>query len=101
MRFLYLDGDTNTGTWRLTRNFSDNELPFYAVLSHTWGADGDEVIFEDIQAGTRAFNDTSKTGFEKLRFCHEQAQKDGLRYLWCDTCCIRKSDAVEWYVSLM
>ena len=27
----------------------DNDLPPYAILSHTWGNDEDEVTFEDIK----------------------------------------------------
>lgn len=27
--------------------------------------------------------------------CFRQAKNDGLQYIWCDTCCIKKSDSVE------
>ncbi|EDN92191.1 hypothetical protein SS1G_08054 [Sclerotinia sclerotiorum 1980 UF-70] len=42
-------------------------------------------------------NDTgkSKSGYEKIKFCGEQAAKDGLRYFWVDTCCIDKSNLTE------
>jgi hypothetical protein len=40
-------------------------------------------------------NGRSKTGFDKIRFCGEQARRDGLQYFWVDTCCIDKSNAVE------
>jgi hypothetical protein len=33
----------------------------------------------------------SKQGFQKLKFCAEQASKDQVEYFWIDTCCINKS----------
>jgi hypothetical protein len=32
---------------------------------------------------------------QELRFCGNQAEKDGLRYFWVDTCCIDKSSSAE------
>ena len=40
-------------------------------------------------------NGTSKTSFDKIRFCGEQARRDGLCYFWVDTCCIDKSSSAE------
>jgi len=37
----------------------------------------------------------SKAGYDKIRFCGEQARRDGLQYFWVDTCCIDKSDSAE------
>src|SRR5881275_701533 len=37
----------------------------------------------------------SKAGYNKIRFCGEQARRDGLRYFWVDTCCIDKSNNNE------
>jgi hypothetical protein len=59
------------------------DIPRYAILSHTWGADGDEVTFNDLVESTGR----SKAGYGKLRFCGEQAKRDGMRYFWVDTCC--------------
>jgi hypothetical protein len=64
-------------------------IPRYAILSHTWGQE--EVTFNDIMEGKGA----SKTGFDKIRFCGEQAGRDGLEYFWVDTCCIDKSSSAE------
>jgi hypothetical protein len=77
----------NDGKFSLTE-FFDN-IPLYAILSHTW--DLEEVTFRDMIEG----NGRSKTGFDKIRFCGEQARRDGLQYFWVDTCCIDKSNAVE------
>jgi hypothetical protein len=62
-----------------------NDPPPYAILSHTW-TDG-EVMYNELVAGTAA----NKAGYVKIRFCVEQAAKDGLEYSWVDTCCINKA----------
>jgi hypothetical protein len=66
-----------------------DEVPPYAILSHTWGAE--EVTFKDLIDGTGK----SKAGYDKIRFCGEQARRDGLQYFWVDTCCIDKSNNTE------
>jgi hypothetical protein len=68
-----------------------NNIPPYAILSHTWGADTEEVNFKDLISGTGQ----SKSGYEKIRFCGEQTSRDGLQYFWVDTCCIDKSNNNE------
>lgn len=97
MRLLRLDPVKRT--WVL-EDFSGPRVPFYAVFSHTWGSDEEEVKFEDLVNGQQTYDSTSKSGFEKLRFCHAQAEKDGLLYFWIDTCCIKKSDSSELQRSL-
>jgi hypothetical protein len=72
-------------------SFDDNAIPPYAILSHTWGADTEEVTFADLVEGSGQ----AKRGYRKIRFCGEQAQHDGLQYFWVDTCCINKSDRAE------
>jgi Heterokaryon incompatibility protein (HET) len=66
-----------------------HSIPPYAILSHTWGTE--EVSFRDLMDGTGK----DKAGYDKIRFCGEQAQRDGLQYFWVDTCCIDKSHGVE------
>lgn len=63
----------------------------YTILSHTWGPDSEEVTYEDLMKGTAK----DKPGYKKIRFCVEQAGRDGLRYSWVDTCCINKADFTE------
>jgi hypothetical protein len=89
MRLLKLDSG---GQLSLTKDFiNDNGVPEYAILSHTWGADTEEVTFGDLVDGTGK----EKSGYEKVRLCGEQAKHDGLQYFWVDTCCIdRTSSAV-------
>jgi hypothetical protein len=81
----------SAGELSLTKDFVGDNIPEYAILSHTWGADTEEVTFQDL------INDTgkSKTGYHKIRFCGEQARHDGLQYFWVDTCCIDKSNSTE------
>ncbi|KAF2188788.1 HET-D, partial [Zopfia rhizophila CBS 207.26] len=83
---------SNTGEFTLTDNLADEEaVPPYAILSHTWGPDADEVTFEDLTNGTGK----NKPGYEKIRFCGEQARQDHLQYFWIDTCCINKENKAE------
>ncbi|KAG4429595.1 hypothetical protein IFR05_014919 [Cadophora sp. M221] len=90
MRLLAAKTSGQFDNFSLTE-YSADTIPPYAILSHTWGEDGDEVIYNDLIAGTGK----NKPGYEKLRFCGEQAARDGLKYFWIDTCCIDKSDNAE------
>ena len=87
MRLLQLQDD---GECRLVK-FLEKNIPPYAILSHTWGQDYEEVIFEDIENGTGR----RKSGYAKIQFCGTQARKDNLQYFWVDTCCIDKSSSAE------
>ena len=82
----------NTGELSLTKDLvSDDMIPRYAILSHTWGADIEEVSLKDMMDGTGM----RKPGYDKIRFCGEQARRDDLQYFWIDTCCIDKSNSSE------
>ncbi|KAL1847005.1 hypothetical protein VTK73DRAFT_162 [Phialemonium thermophilum] len=67
------------------------QIPDYAILSHTWGPNADEVTFADMREGTGR----GKKGYGKIEFCAKQAARDGLHYFWVDTCCIDKSNKAE------
>jgi hypothetical protein len=71
--------------------FVGSDIPRYAILSHTWGSDDEEVKFMDLVRGTGK----AKLGWQKIRFCENQAKRDGLKYFWVDTCCIDKSSSAE------
>ena len=71
--------------------YHDNKIPRYAVLSHTWGADDEEITFKDLTKGT----DKKKAGCEKIEFCRKQAANDDLRHFWVDTCCIDRTSSAE------
>ena len=88
MRLLERKPDGNL----VFRESTDNDVPAYAILSHTWLANNnEEVSFQDIEAGTGK----SKTGWKKIQFCADKAAADGLRYFWIDTCCINKKNSTE------
>lgn len=63
----------------------------YAILSHRWGEDEDEVSYEDMTSG----DPEAKKGYSKLLNCCKQARHDGFQYAWIDTCCINKSSSAE------
>ncbi|KAI1264131.1 hypothetical protein F5Y18DRAFT_85247 [Xylariaceae sp. FL1019] len=91
MRLLKID---SSGQLSITKDLVADQIPPYAILSHTWGADEDEVTFQD-------FNDLSmekvrsKLGYRKLCFCRDMAREAGLQYFWVDTCCINRADHSE------
>jgi hypothetical protein len=87
MRLLRLEDDD---TFSLVEYFG-KDVPPYAILSHTWGADDEEVAFKDLIEGSSQ----SRNGYRKLIFCGKQARKDGLKFFWVDTCCIDKSSSAE------
>ena len=87
MRLLQLK--TN-GEFGLTKDLIHN-IPPYAILSHTWGNDDEEIAFKDLAEGCK----NTKAGYRKIQFCAEQATRDALQYFWVDTCCIDKSNNTE------
>lgn len=96
MRLLEYAAD---GKLSLTTYDSENPPP-YAILSHTWGPDGDEVVFDDIENGLLKSEAMNKAGYAKIRFCGEEALKDDLKHFWVDTCCINKDSSAELSESL-
>ncbi|KAH8723065.1 heterokaryon incompatibility protein-domain-containing protein [Phaeosphaeriaceae sp. PMI808] len=87
MRLLRLE---DNGDFSLFE-YVGNHIPRYAILSHTWGADHEEVSFKDLMERTGK----NRAGYCKLAFCGKQAAKDGLQFFWVDTCCIDKSSSAE------
>jgi len=81
----------NVKTLRL-EEFLDDNIPPYAILSHTWGNDTEELTIRDVELGEV---DKPGVGSIKLRGCCKQAEKEGLGYAWIDTCCIDKTNLVE------
>jgi hypothetical protein len=93
------------GAVTLPSNLTRNNAPFatqqywrvqpYQGLGwrrkYSWGADDEEVTFEDLKNGTGK----DRPGYEKILFCGEQAKQDGLQYFWIDTCCINKANYTE------
>jgi hypothetical protein len=77
------------GGFSLTEDLLAYKIPRYAILSHTWRKE--EVTFADLTKGAGL----NKAGYQKIQFCGEQAERDGLHHFWVDTCCIDKSNSTE------
>lgn len=60
--------------------FFGEDIPDYAILSHTWGKD--EVTIEDIRSG----NYKGKEAYKKIRYTLDEARRDRLDWAWIDTC---------------
>ena len=69
--------------------FFEGQIPPYSILSHRWGADGEDVTFQELTEGTGK----GKAGYGKIQLCGKQTERDGLQYFWVDTCCIDKSNS--------
>jgi hypothetical protein len=93
MRLLQCGDD---GRLSLTKDLVGDDIPQYAILSHTWGPDTEEVTFNDFVSGTAE----QKVGYRKLEFCMEKAKLNHIQYCWVDTCCIDKSNADELQASI-
>jgi hypothetical protein len=80
----------NTTTLEL-ESFQGCPADSYAILSHTWGTDAQELAFDEFKAG----EGRQKDGFWKIQKCCQQAREDDLKYAWVDTCCIDKRSSTE------
>ena len=69
--------------------FFGEEVPPYAILSHTWG--NEEISYQDMSTGYAS----AKLGFFKIKGCCRRALSEGLDHVWIDTCCINKESAAE------
>jgi hypothetical protein len=95
MRLLHT-ATASDGKFRWTKDIiRSEEIPPYAILSHTWGEQ--EVIFDDLKSldNVKDVDAKKEAGWNKIRFCAQQAELDGLDYFWVDTCCIDKANNTE------
>lgn len=91
MRLLDTRADSSLPALRTFSNPS--RIPKYAILSHTWLEDGEEILFEHVQSGN--YPERCSNGYEKIKGCCEQAFRDGYEHVWIDTCCIDKTSSAE------
>ncbi|KAJ4291745.1 hypothetical protein N0V90_009640 [Kalmusia sp. IMI 367209] len=88
----------NVHTKKLQAFYTD--IPAYAILSHTWLNDEDEVTFSQIQVPSAC---KDMPGYRKIQFLCDQAAKDGLEYAWIvrNTSSSELSEAINsmfrWY----
>lgn len=87
----------NTHTLRLEHFTSGPTLPPYAILSHTWALDEEEVSFSEMMLEVRKPSTVQKPGYAKIEKTCELARtrEPGLQYAWVDTCTIDKSSSAE------
>ena len=76
--------------------FSGEEKPPYAILSHTWLEDRDEVTFQEFQDLSLRPQLQARPGFRKIQKTCQLARDDyGLPYAWVDTCAVDKTSSTE------
>jgi hypothetical protein len=81
------------------RDFYGDQIPKYAILSHTWG-DG-EVTFQDMcnitsrPEGLKTNTSKFQAGYNKITSFALQARRDDFEYIWVDTCNIDKTSSAE------
>jgi hypothetical protein len=78
----------NTETLEL-EEFMGNNVPKYAILSHTWG--NKELTYTQFLEATTRIGDS----YAKIKATCREASRRGLRYAWIDSCCIDKSSSSE------
>ncbi|EME40495.1 hypothetical protein DOTSEDRAFT_116548, partial [Dothistroma septosporum NZE10] len=83
---------TDTQDLKLVSFNDETQVPHYAILSHTWMADEEEITFGDLKVQD---NLTIKAGWIKIESARRQAREDGIDYVWIDTCCIDKNSSAE------
>lgn len=81
--------DTNADQPKLRQCIERKE---YAILSHRWESSDEELLYDEITQGNYS---RKKAGLYKVFKATEQAQKDGLDFLWIDTCCIDRKSSAE------
>ncbi|KAI1842834.1 hypothetical protein JX266_011010 [Neoarthrinium moseri] len=94
MRLLQLGA---AGELVLTKDMT-RDIPPYAILSHTWGSDDEEVKLQDLNIASQVGSEAKwmqTSGYQKILFCGQQAKQDGIEYFWVDTCCIDKTSSAE------
>ncbi|KAI1371065.1 HET-domain-containing protein [Hypoxylon crocopeplum] len=75
------------------KEFHGDAVPAYAILSHTWADDGQEVSFRDFV--DLSPSTTTKSGFRKIQGACATARRDAIDWIWIDTNCIDKASSAE------
>jgi hypothetical protein len=96
----------NTTSYFLEEFFGDN-IPNYAILSHTWGAE--EVSYQEwiyahnqgiarwgwVRVEEEVDRIKAKSGYKKILNACQQARSASHQWIWVDTNCIDKSSSSE------
>ncbi|KAF2730040.1 HET-domain-containing protein, partial [Polyplosphaeria fusca] len=81
----------DANTHKVREFIDDDNIPKFAILSHTWGAE--EITLQQLQDAYGTARE--RAGFVKISLSCEQALRDGLDWVWIDTCCIDKTSTAE------
>ncbi|KAK7439978.1 hypothetical protein VKT23_017231 [Stygiomarasmius scandens] len=78
----------NVHSLKLVEFDKNDTVPPYAILSHRWcGEETKYAEFCNPQQET-----FSKLGYSKIRAACQWAFRDGILYIWVDTCCIQQGN---------
>jgi hypothetical protein len=91
---------------RALEEFIGDDIPRYAILSHTWGKD--EISLQDLQRvmdpdlanDPKTWKVIHSAGFMKVFKFVELAASKGIPYAWADTCCIDKTSSADLMESI-
>ena len=108
----------NVNTLEL-KEFYDNNIPRYAILSHRWGDDevtyqvfskrlkdkhkvvresskGYRKILDFCEQAPKLWKDESRVPEIRLRYGQDRSDESpGIEWVWIDTCCINKTSSAE------
>lgn len=82
----------NTTTLQMKEFGAGSDLPQYAILSHVWAGEEEEVSYSDMQDPDSA---RIKPQWHKISQGSRLAKDVGLNWLWIDVPCIDKSSSAE------
>ena len=83
----------NTNTFKF-EEFSGDEIPRYAIISHTWG--NEEVEYQEYNTNASHH----KGGYQKIKSTCNLAASEGYEFVWIDTCCIDKRSSAELFEAI-
>jgi hypothetical protein len=92
----------NAATKKLECFQMGRSVPPYAILSHTWSA-RETTLQEFLAIENRSWDSTQTrelASYSKINGTCEQALRDGIAYIWIDTCCIDKTSSAELDMSI-
>ena len=79
------------------KSFGKCNRPPYAILSHTWGPEGSELLYEHVRnLRPGALREKVEApGVAKVVGACDLAKENGFEYVWIDSCCIDKTSSAE------
>ena len=69
--------------WVMYEFLSEDNIPTYAILSHTW--EKEEVTYQEWESSAIDENIRSKSGYKKIKDFGRRAATDGYEWIWVDT----------------